>query len=77
MDISVNVPQGKFLSLDTKYRAFVAGYGSGKTFIGCVAQCLDFWKYPKINQAYFAPSYPQIRDIYYITAEQVAAACAV
>jgi len=75
MDISVNVPQGKFLSLDTKYRAFVAGYGSGKTFIGCVAQCLDFWKYPKINQAYFAPSYPQIRDIYYITAEQVAAAC--
>ncbi len=75
MDISVNVPQGKFLNLDNKYRAFVAGYGSGKTFIGCVAQCLDFWKYPKINQAYFAPSYPQIRDIYYITAEQVAAAC--
>ncbi len=75
MDISVNVPQGKFLNLDNKYRAFVAGYGSGKTFIGCVAQCLDFWKYPKINQAYFAPSYPQIRDIYYVTAEQVAAAC--
>ena len=75
MDISVNTPQGKFLSLDNKYRAFVAGYGSGKTFIGCVAQCLDFWKYPKINQAYFAPSYPQIRDIYYVTAEQVAAAC--
>ena len=75
MDISVNVPQGKFLNLDNKYRAFVAGYGSGKTFIGCVAQCLDFWKYPKINQAYFAPSYPQIRDIYYVTAEQVATAC--
>ena len=75
MDISVNVPQGKFLNLNNKYRAFVAGYGSGKTFIGCVAQCLDFWKYPKINQAYFAPSYPQIRDIYYVTAEQVAAAC--
>ena len=75
MDISVNVPQGKFLNLNNKYRAFVAGYGSGKTFIGCVAQCLDFWKYPKINQAYFAPSYPQIRDIYYVTAEQVATAC--
>jgi len=75
MDISVNTPQGKFLKLENKYRAFIAGYGSGKTFIGCVAQCLDFWKYPKINQAYFAPSYPQIRDIYYITAEQVAAAC--
>lgn len=75
MDISVNTPQGKFLKLENKYRAFIAGYGSGKTFIGCVAQCLDFWKYPKINQAYFAPSYPQIRDIYYVTAEQVAAAC--
>ena len=75
MDISVNVPQGKFLNLENKYRAYVAGYGAGKTFIGCVAQCLDFWKYPGINQAYFAPSYPQIRDIYYVTAEQVAAAC--
>ncbi|MBL1541377.1 terminase, partial [Klebsiella pneumoniae] len=27
---------------------------------------------PKINQGYFAPTYPQIRDIFYPTVEEVA-----
>jgi hypothetical protein len=27
---------------------------------------------PKINQGYFAPTYPQIRDIFYPTIEEVA-----
>jgi hypothetical protein len=31
-----------------------------------------FWKFPKVNQGYFAPSYPQIRDIFYPTIEEVA-----
>ncbi|BAQ84210.1 putative terminase [uncultured Mediterranean phage uvMED] len=75
MKLSVNVPQSQFLNLTNKYRAYVAGYGAGKTFIGCVAQCLDFWKYPGINQAYFAPTFPQIRDIYYPTVQSCADLC--
>lgn len=30
------------------------------------------WEHPKINQGYFAPTYPQIRDIFYPTIEEVA-----
>jgi hypothetical protein len=72
MPVPVNVPQGKFLALDTKFRAFVGGFGSGKTAVGCIAQCMDYWEYPKINQGYFAPTYPQIRDIFYPTIDEVA-----
>ena len=75
MQISVNTPQAKFLAMEHKFKAYVAGYGSGKTFIGCVAQCLDFWKYPQINQGYFAPTFPQIRDIYYPTIQSCAELC--
>ena len=37
-----------------------------------MAQCLHYWEHPKINQGYFAPTYPQIRDIFYPTIEEVA-----
>ena len=30
------------------------------------------WEHPRINQGYFAPTYPQIRDIFYPTVEEVA-----
>lgn len=55
-----------------KFRAFVAGFGSGKTWVGSAATCKHFWEYPKVNSGYFAPSYPQIRDIFYPTIEEVA-----
>ena len=58
--------------MPNKYRAFVAGYGSGKTWVGCLAKCVSYWKHPGINQGYFAPTYPQIRDIFYPTIEEVA-----
>ncbi len=67
-----NKPQGKFLSLNKKYRAFVAGYGAGKTWVGGQAQCINYWEFPKVNQGYFAPTYSQIRDIFYPTIEEVA-----
>ena len=70
---TANVPQGQFLQMLQKYRAFIGGYGSGKTWIGGEAQCLNFWKYSKINQGYFAPTYAIIRDIFYPTIEEVAA----
>ena len=67
-----NKPQAHFLKMPNKFRAFVAGYGSGKTWVGGMAKCMHFWKYPGINQGYFAPTYPQIRDIFYPTIEEVA-----
>jgi Terminase large subunit, T4likevirus-type, N-terminal/Terminase RNaseH-like domain len=69
---SANLPQCRFLSLLNKYRAFVAGFGSGKTFVGCMAQCIHVWEHPRVNQGYFAPTYPLIRDIFYPTIEEVA-----
>ena len=39
-----------------------------------MSQCSQFWQHPRINQGYFAPTYPQIRDIYYPTIEEVSAA---
>jgi hypothetical protein len=67
-----NEPQGLFLALQTKHRAFVGGYGSGKTWVGCQAQCKHYWEFPKVKQGYFAPTYPIIRDVFYPTIEEVA-----
>ena len=67
-----NIPQSKFLALPHKFKAFVAGYGSGKTWVGCISKCAKYWSTPKVNQGYFAPTYPQIRDIFYPTIEEVA-----
>ncbi|SFB19365.1 terminase large subunit domain-containing protein [Azotobacter beijerinckii] len=69
---SLNVPQSQFLELPHKFRSFVAGFGSGKTWVGCAALCRHFWEWPKINAGYFAPTYPQIRDIFFPTIEEVA-----
>lgn len=69
---TLNVPQSQFLALPHKFRAFVAGFGSGKTWVGCSALCRHFWEWPGINAGYFAPTYPQIRDIFFPTIEEVA-----
>lgn len=70
---TLNVPQAEFLQMPHKFRAYVAGFGSGKTWVGCTSICEHFWRWPGINQGYFAPTYPQIRDIFYPTMEEVAA----
>ena len=69
---SLNVPQARFLALPHKFRAFVAGFGSGKTWVGCAGLCRHALEFPRINSGYFAPSYPMIRDIFYPTIEEVA-----
>lgn len=69
---SLNIPQAKFLQLPHKFRAFVAGFGSGKTWVGCAAECRHFCEWPKVNAGYFAPTYAQIRDIFYPTMDEVA-----
>ena len=70
---TLNVPQSQFLALPHKFKAFVAGFGSGKTWVGCADLCKHSWEFPRINAGYFAPTYGQIRDIFYPTIEEVAA----
>lgn len=69
---TLNVPQAQFLALPHKFRAYVAGFGSGKTWAGSAAICRHLWEHPRVNAGYFAPTYPQIRDIFYPTIEEVA-----
>jgi len=66
------VPQARFLAMPQKFRAYTAGFGSGKTFAGGMALCIHHAKFPRVNSGYFAPTYPQIRDIFYPTIEEVA-----
>lgn len=70
--INLNIPQYEFYSMDKQFRAFVGGYRSGKTFLGCVRLCILSLNYPSIKLGYFAPTYPQISDIFYPTIEEVA-----
>ena len=69
---SLNVPQSQFLQMQHKFKAFVAGFGSGKTWVGCSALSKHFMEWPGVNAGYFAPTYPQIRDIFYPTMDEVA-----
>ena len=68
--VTLNVPQARFLAMPHKFRAFVTGYGGGKTWAGCSALGRHFMEFPRINAGYFAPTYPQIRDIFYSTVEE-------
>lgn len=69
---TLNEPQAAFLQLPNKFRAFVGGFGSGKTWVGCGSLCKHMWEHPRVPAGYFAPTYPQIRDIFYPTIEEVA-----
>lgn len=70
-EIILSAPQYLYLDpvngLDTKYRAYVGGFGSGKTFVGCLDLLMFFGQHPKTIQGYFGVSYPSIRDIFYPT----------
>ena len=69
----LNAAQDIFLNkLNTKYKAFVGGFGSSKTFTGCLDLLKFFCENPKTVQGYFAPTYPSIRDIFYPTFAEAA-----
>ena len=70
--MKLSAPQYEFLNLPTKYRAFVGGFGSGKTFIGCVDLLIFAGTHKHSVQGYFAPTYSLIRDIFYPTLEEAA-----
>lgn len=72
-DLTVSAPQGVFLSgLNTKFRAYVGGFGSGKTYVGCLDLGLFAGKHPKTVQGYFAPTYRDIRDTFWPTMDEAA-----
>tara|TARA_R110000850_G_scaffold11976_4_gene40711 strand:- start:1459 stop:2715 length:1257 start_codon:yes stop_codon:yes gene_type:complete len=71
--MELSAPQNIFLNeLDTKFRAYVGGFGSGKTFVGCLDLLIFFSRHPGTVQGYFGPTYPSIRDIFYPTFEEAA-----
>ena len=71
--LTVSAPQNAFLNkLKTPYRAYVGGFGSGKTFIGCIDLLNFFGEHPGTTQGYFGISYPSMRDIFYPTFEEAA-----
>ncbi|WP_454673446.1 terminase large subunit domain-containing protein [Achromobacter pestifer] len=70
---TLNRPQARFLAMPQKFRAFVAGFCSGKTWVGGAGLCRHALEFPRVNSGYFAPTYGQIRDIFYPTIEEVAA----
>jgi hypothetical protein len=69
---TLNEPQAEFLQLGRQFKAFVAGFGSGKTWVGAAGLCRHAWQFPRMRQGYFAPTYPMIRDIFYETIDEVA-----
>lgn len=71
MPLTLNRPQGRFLAAKRKFNAFVGGYRSGKTFVGCVRLWSLAVQYPSIKLGYFAPTYPMIQDIFYSTIAEV------
>ena len=71
--LRLNAPQNIFLNhLHTKYRAFIGGFGSSKTFSGCLDLLIFASRHPKTRQGYFAPTYSDIKDIFYPAIEEAA-----
>lgn len=68
--LSLSDSQHKFITMPHKFRAYVGGFGSGKTFSGCLDLALFATKHPGLKQGYFAPTYPLIRDIFYGTMDE-------
>ena len=74
-DLTLSAPQGIFLnSLNTKFRAYVGGFGAGKTFVGALDLGLFAARHPKLTQGYFAPTYRDIRDTFWPTMDEAASA---
>lgn len=70
--IPMNRPQAEFMALPHKFRAFVGGFGSGKTWTISGALCAHAYQWPGVPAGSFAPTYGHIRDIFYPTIEEVA-----
>lgn len=68
----LNKPQAQFMQMEQKFRAYVAGFGSGKTWVGCTGLLSHFGQFPKIDAAYYAPTYKLVKGVFYPTIDEVA-----
>lgn len=55
--------QDEFLYSNAIHTGLVTGFGGGKTFIGTLKTVSKKLKYPKVDVAYYLPTYPLIKDI--------------
>jgi Terminase large subunit, T4likevirus-type, N-terminal/Terminase RNaseH-like domain len=69
---NLNQPQGRFMMMDTKFRAYVAGFGSGKTWVGSTGLVCHHAKFPNVDSAYYAPTYKLVKGVFYPTIDEVA-----
>lgn len=72
MNIELTRPQFSFLQMPQKFRAYVGGFGSGKTWVGGCGLLSHHNSFPGINSAYYAPTYRVIKDVFYPTLEEIA-----
>lgn len=63
LDLQLTEPQQEFLSLDNKYRAFVGGFGCGKTRTLCTVAVLDALISPHAIVYCYEPTYKLVRDV--------------
>jgi len=71
MHLKLTEPQSEFFTAKEKYVAAVAGFGSGKTQVALTKLLTNMAEAPGIHQAYLAPTYPLIRDIFYPKVEEM------
>jgi len=71
MKVRILPAQRDLIFSPAQFTAMVAGFGSGKTYGGCHGLIKNALQY-RAPMAYFAPTYPMIRDIFYPTIEEVA-----
>ena len=63
--------QAEFLAKPERFKAFIGGFGSGKTWTGCSSLCKTAWEHPGAMLGYFGPTHSHTRDIFYPTMEEV------
>ena len=68
-------PQYEFLTLKEKFKLYIGGFGSGKTWSGATSAAGFAWSHPGLNQGYFGPTYSSIKDVYFPTIDEAAYSC--
>lgn len=63
MEINPTVPQDSFIFSESRYPAFVGGFGSGKTEALIVRSIINKILYPQNDRAFYEPTYDLIRMI--------------
>ena len=70
IEIEATGPQYQFLRSPARYRAFVAGVGSGKTYAGVLASLVACQRAER--GAIVAPTYPMLKDVVLPTFREIA-----